>query len=155
VIAITPTTLDHAVGIRNLELESFSDPWTLEAIKYEITNKHSICFVAIDNNKTVQGHVTMRHVINEGHISNIAVLPLYRRQGVGSLLLNALINEGVKREMIGITLEARVSNQSAISLYEKHGFAIEGYRKNFYSLPSEDAAIMWKYLTPAGGMELK
>ena len=145
-ITIIPATPAHAAGIHNIELASFSEPWSLDAIKYEITNKHSICFTAIKNEKVI-GHASMRHVINEGYISNIAVLPPYRRQGTGALLLDALINEGVRREMIGITLEVRVSNSAAISLYEKHGFVTEGYRKNYYSSPSEDAAIMWKYLS--------
>jgi len=145
-ISIVPTTLHYAADISDIESESFNDPWSLSAIKLEIENKHSICFTALQDGKTVVGHVTMRHVINEGYVSNIVVQKQYRRLGVGSLLLDALINEGIKREMIGITLEVRIGNKPAISLYEKYGFMIEGYRKNFYSNPSEDAAIMWKYL---------
>ena len=145
-ITIVPTTTCYASDIRNIEVESFSAPWSLDDIKFEINNKHSICFTAIKDSNTVVGHVTMRHIVNEGYVSNIAVLQSYRRLGVGSMLLDALINEGIKREMIGITLEVRVSNLPAISLYEKYGFVIEGYRKNFYSSPSENAAIMWKYL---------
>jgi len=141
-VTITPTTLNHAEGIHALELESFTDPWSVKSIEDEITNKHSICFVAVTN--TVIGHVSMRHIINEGHINNIAVSKAYRCKGIGSLLLDALVKEAITREMIGLTLEVRVSNQAALFLYQKYGFVIEGYRKNYYSLPSEDAAIMWK-----------
>jgi len=145
-ISIVPTTLNHAAAIHAIEMESFADPWSINAIAYEINQKHSVCLVAVTENGRVVGHVSMRHIINEGHISNIAVLKDYRRQGIGALLLEALIKEAIQREMIGLTLEVRVSNQAALSLYEKYGFIIEGYRKNYYSSPSEDAAIMWKKL---------
>jgi len=145
-ITIIPTALGHAEAIYAIEMESFADPWSVSAIEYEISQKHSICLVAITESGTVAGHVSMRHIINEGHISNIAVLKDYRRQGIGALLLEALIKEAVTCKMIGLTLEVRVSNQAALSLYEKYGFVIEGHRKNYYSSPSEDAAIMWKKL---------
>jgi len=144
-IKIIPATLTHAESIHVIEVDTFADPWSIDSIKNEITAKYSICFVAIKDDAVV-GHVSMRHIINEGHINNIAVARHHRRYGIASLILDALISEAMVREMIGITLEVRVSNQAAISLYEKHGFIIEGYRKNYYSSPTEDAAIMWKMI---------
>ena len=144
-IAITFATACHAADIHSIEQQSFSAPWSVNSILEEIAHKHSVCLVAHSNNKVV-GHISMRHVINEGHISNIAVLPSYRGQGIGSQLLQALTEEAIKREMIGLTLEVRTGNHAAIGLYTKFGFATEGYRKNYYSLPTEDAAIMWKYI---------
>jgi len=145
-ITIASATPHHAPGIHEIELASFSEPWSASAIEYEITQPHSICFVALDENDALVGYASMRHIINEGHISNIAVAPAYRRGGIGAMLLNALMCKAIYDEMIGVTLEVRVSNQAAIALYEKHGFITEGYRKNYYSSPTEDAAIMWKYL---------
>ena len=144
-IKIHPTTLTHAEAIHAIEVDTFADPWSVNSIKSEITAKHSICLVAIADD-VVTGHVSMRHIINEGHINNIAVAQQYRRQGIASLILDALITEAIAREMIGITLEVRINNHAAISLYEKHGFVVEGYRKNYYSHPTEDAAIMWKII---------
>ena len=144
---ISKSTPQHAQGIHAIEKESLSDPWSVESILYEINNKHSICFVALlDNNNidTVIGHVTMRHIINEGHINNIVVGLNYRRRGVASLLMETLIQEARVREMIGLTLEVRVGNKAALSLYNNFGFVVEGHRKNYYSHPNEDAAIMWK-----------
>jgi len=146
-IAIISTSLEHVETIHAIEMESFADPWSINAIAYEISQKHSICLIAINEAKTVVGHISMRHIINEGHISNIAVLKAYRKQGIGALLLEALIKKAIEYKMIGLTLEVRVSNQAALSLYEKYGFRIEGYRKNYYASPSEDAAIMWKKLS--------
>jgi len=148
VILICKTTPEHAHGIHAIEKESLPDPWSVDSILYEINNKHSICLVATldmaNSSPIVIGHVTMRHVINEGHINNIVVGINYRRLGVATLLMEALIQEAKAREMIGLTLEVRVSNNAALSLYNNFGFNIEGHRKNYYSHPNEDAAIMWK-----------
>jgi len=147
-ITIIPTTVDHADEIHAIEMEAFPNPWSKNAILYEINYNHSICLVAWDAEKsTVAGHVTMRHVVNEGHISNIAVAKAYQQQGAGSALMEALVQAAIDREMIGITLEVRPSNHAALALYFKHGFVEEGRRKNFYSHPNEDAIIMWKHLT--------
>jgi len=140
---IQKTHAQHAPGIYALELESFSDPWSLDAILYEIEN--SVCLVAIKEN-TVLGHVTMRHILDEGHINNIAVKKDARQNGIGTKLLEALITEAKKNGITAITLEVRISNTPALSLYKKHSFEIHGYRKNYYSHPTEDAAIMWKKL---------
>ena len=144
-IIVAPTAKEHIDEIHAIETESFVDPWSKSALQFELDYKYSICLTAFDN-KTVAGHVTMRHVINEGHINNIAVKKAYRRQGIGSLLMDALVKEAMKREMIGLTLEVRRSNEAALALYNKYGFVIEGYRKNYYSQPSEDAAVMWMNL---------
>jgi len=84
-------------------------------------------------------------VVNEGHITNIAVTEDCRRQGIGDMLLTALEAQARIRRMIGLTLEVRVGNEYAMRLYNKHGFKIEGLRKNYYADTKEDAAIMWKY----------
>jgi len=144
-LKILKTTPEHAQGIYGIEVESFSDPWSVESIKTEISSPNSVCFVAVLENKVI-GHVSMRHIIDEGHINNIAVSKNNRQNGVGSLLLNTLINAAVERNITALTLEVRASNTAAISLYQKYGFETYGYRKNYYSLPTEDAAIMWKKL---------
>jgi len=150
---ILKTTLEHALGIHDIEVESFSDPWSIESIKHEITSPNSVCFVAVLENKTI-GHVSMRHIIDEGHINNIAVSKSNRQNGVGSLLLGALIKEAINRQITALTLEVRASNTAAISLYQKYGFEIYGYRKNYYTLPTEDAAIMWKKLDEKINLEV-
>lgn len=144
-IKIVTATKNHAEGIFAIETQAFSEPWSLNSIIQEIENKNSICITACDKENVV-GYVTMRHVINEGQISNIAVKEEFKKQGIGSKLVEQLIKNAIEKEMIGITLEVRVSNHAAITLYKKHGFIEEGRRKNFYSSPSEDAIIMWKYI---------
>ena len=87
----------------------------------------------------------MWHIVNEGHVTNIAVSPDYRRMGIGEKLLKALFDVAEEREMIGITLEVRISNTAAQKMYTKNGFKPEGFRKRYYSDTGEDAVIMWKY----------
>ena len=148
-ITIHRAELRHSAEIYNIECESFADPWSHEAIEDEILNKNSVYLVAIANNSKVVGYVSMRHIIDEGHINNIAVAASHRGMGIASMLMETLLLEADRRRLNGTTLEVRVSNHTAISLYDKHGFVIEGYRKYYYSSPTEDAAIMWKRRSPA------
>jgi len=133
----------HAQKMHEIEQQCFSMPWSEASIRYEILQKHSISFVAIDDNEII-GHIYMRHIINEGHIINLATKNSHRKQGIGSLLVNRLVQVAREREMIGLTLEVRESNIAAISLYKKHGFIVEGIRKDYYSNPTENGLIMWR-----------
>lgn len=136
----------HAAEMHTIESESFAAAWSALSIEYELREKHAICFAAIDENEKIHGHAYMRHIVNEGHINNIAVRGESRRRGIASMLVEALIAAALAREMIGLTLEVRESNIAARSLYEKHGFTSEGIRKNYYSHPTEDGIIMWRFL---------
>ena len=141
-ITISKATVDHAKEIQDIERMLFSDPWSLASIINEISDASSIFFVATEKDIVV-GYVSMRHILDEGHISNIAVVETYRKKRIGSLLFDALIAESKARKMVGLTLEVRTSNFPAQCLYQKYGFTVEGKRKNYYSLPTEDALIMW------------
>jgi ribosomal-protein-alanine N-acetyltransferase len=88
----------------------------------------------------------MWQVCDEGHITNIAVHPEFRRSGVGSALMEALLAEAENRGIAALTLEVRESNHCARSLYRKYGFEDGGMRKAYYADNNEDAVIMWKRL---------
>ena len=81
-------------------------------------------------------------VLDEGYVTNIAVLPDYRRKGIASALLEQCISAAKQKNLSFVSLEVRKSNLAAIKLYEKFEFKIEGERKNFYECPKEDAYIM-------------
>lgn len=133
-----------------VENECFDIPWTKKAFEDELSkNKLAIYFVAVEGetNKVV-GYGGMWHVINEGHITNIAVSKAFRRQGIGTKIIERLVEAANEREMIGLTLEVRKTNIGAIDLYKSMGFKLEGIRKEYYSDTKEDALIMWKYLIP-------
>jgi ribosomal-protein-alanine N-acetyltransferase len=139
-------TLEHLEGVYKIEKESFSIPWAMEDFIKELKeNKMAIYFVALIDDRVV-GYGGMWHIINEGHITNIASSEEFRRQGIGAAILSRMIQVANEKEMIGITLEVRMGNESAMKLYSKFGFKAEGIRKNYYTDTKEDAVIMWKEL---------
>ncbi len=143
---ILPMEEQHIEEVYAIEVESFTLPWTIADFRNEIANnKLAIYVVAVDNDKVI-GYGGMWHVITEGHITNIAVARQQRKKGVATAILQELINIAEQKEMIGVTLEVRMSNKAGIRLYTKHGFKIEGFRKNYYTDTKEDAIIMWKIL---------
>ena len=145
-IEILKMTTEHIKDVHKIEEDCFSIPWSEKAFYDEVTkNKMSIYIIAKEDNKII-GYGGMWHVINEGHITNIAVKKEYRQKGVGSKIVNALIDIAKEKEMIGITLEVRKSNLVAQDIYKKYGFIMEGIRKEYYDDNKEDAIVMWKHL---------
>ncbi len=144
-IEIMPMTSDDIDGVLKVEESCFAIAWTRADFEREMNeNKLAVYFVAKDGEKIV-GYAGMWHVVTEGQITNVAVLDEYRGQKIGSLLMEALIKTAEEREMIGITLEVKISNYPAQKLYTKYGFKPEGFRKNYYKDTNEDAVVMWKY----------
>lgn len=137
----------HIDGIMEIEKDSFAIPWSRASVEKELSNNLAIYVVAVENEK-VMGYGGMWHVVNEGHITNIAVHKDYRRKGIGNIIVNKLIEIAEKKEMIGLTLEVRKSNVPALELYRKNGFKLEGIRPEYYEDNKEDAYIMWKYFIP-------
>ncbi|ADL41733.1 ribosomal-protein-alanine acetyltransferase [Caldicellulosiruptor obsidiansis OB47] len=131
--------------VHEIEILSFSVPWSKESFIDEVKNENAIYYVYEEDSK-VWGFAGMHHIVDEGHITNIAVHPQKRGQGIGRLLLSALISYAKENGLVGLTLEVRSKNYVAISLYKSLGFVQEGIRKNYYSDPPDDAIIMWLWL---------
>lgn len=146
-ITIVDALEKHIDDIFKIEVQSFDIPWSRVNFEREIkNNKFAFYVVAYDDeNDKIVGYGGMWHVVNEGHITNIAVLKEYRRQGIGMMIIRQLEKIAKDKEMIGLTLEVRRGNQDAISLYRKNRFIMSGIRKEYYSDTKEDAIIMWKY----------
>lgn len=143
---ITDMSEEHIDSIAALEKQCFSMPWSKNSLINELNNVNSHFLVAIDENEKVLGYIGFNYVCDEGYITNVAVFPNYRRCGVAKTLLKYIIDFGYKKNLKFVSLEVRQSNLSAICLYESLDFVNVGIRKNFYSLPKEDAIIMTKYL---------
>ena len=142
---IKSMTKAHLDEIVEIEKSCFEIPWSKKSFEDELDKKYmAIYLVALENEKVV-GYGGMWHIINEGHITNIAIHKDYRKKGIGSKIVSKLIEIAKEKEMIGITLEVRKSNEIAINLYKKQGFLLEGIRKEYYE-NKEDALIMWKYI---------
>lgn len=137
----------HIDGIIEIENESFAIPWSRASVEKELSNNLAIYVVATESEKVV-GYGGMWHIVNEGHITNIAVHKDYRQKGIGNAIINKLSEIALEKEMIGLTLEVRKSNTPALALYRKNGFKLEGIRPEYYEDNKEDAYIMWKYFIP-------
>lgn len=141
---IESMNVSHVEGIFEVSKLSLPEAWNIESIEKELSNKLAKYLVALDGN-TVIGFVGMWIVFDEGDITNIAVHPAYRKQGIGNLLMNSLIALCKENNITSLTLEVRESNLPAQNLYKKHEFTEEGIRKNFYDNPKENAIIMWRH----------
>lgn len=133
-------TSAHVAQIAALEKAIFSDAWSEKSIASELENELSLWLVALDGD-TVAGYIGSQTVLGEADMLNLAVAPKYRRQGIGRKLVEELVT---KLDAHCLTLEVRLSNQPAQTLYESMGFVQVGRRKNYYEKPREDALILRK-----------
>ncbi len=128
-----------------LEKECFSSPWSEKGFEDAINEGLSYFIAAKSETDDFLGYAGMYSAADEGYIYNIAVCEKYRLKGVGSALLNNLLEHSKKLGLSFLSLEVRISNLNAIKFYEKIGFKKIGIRKNFYDLPKEDGVIMSYY----------
>ncbi|NLK67928.1 MAG: ribosomal protein S18-alanine N-acetyltransferase [Clostridiaceae bacterium] len=132
-------------SVLEVEKRSFTIPWSEEMFRIELQNPNCLYFVAEISNVIV-GYVGLWIIVDEGHISSIAVDPSYRRLKIGRALMQNIFDIAQKKQLKGLTLEVRASNIGAIELYKSFGFKTEGRRKAYYSDNQEDALIMWHHL---------
>ena len=137
------TTL-HLDGVEEIENLSFKIPWSRNAFMDELTRNESAIYKVAMYGKKVVGYAGMWKVFDEGHITNIAVHPEFRKSGVGSRLLESMLETAREQGIVAMTLEVRKSNVAAQHLYHKYGFRTEGERRRYYADNGEDALIMWK-----------
>ncbi len=135
----------HVAQIAQLEKRCFSDPWSENSIRSELTGRLSLWVVALDGD-TVAGYIGSQSVLGESDMMNVAVAPEYRRQGIAQALILELIRRLSQQGNRSLMLEVRASNTPAITLYHKLGFAQVGRRPNYYRNPKEDALILRRAL---------
>lgn len=134
-------TSSHIDAIAELEKQCFSTPWSKESLETELSNNFARFFVAVKNGD-VMGYIGCHNILGEAYITNVAVSPEHRKQGVGEFLVKNLVEAMRTEKADFVTLEVRKSNYPAIGLYEKCAFKVVGERKNFYEKPCEDAVLM-------------
>lgn len=155
-IRIVPMTADHLEEVAELERICFSAPWSRAMLAEELENDCSAFLVALDEAGAVVGYAGVQVVLDEGYITNVAVRPEYRKQGIASKLLQVFLDFAEAHRLTFLTLEVRASNTAAIVLYGRKGFRSAGRRKNYYEHPTEDAVIMTRYFeekAPAAGAD--
>jgi ribosomal-protein-alanine N-acetyltransferase len=133
----------HVSQIAELEKLCFSDAWSENSIRSELSNKLSLWLVAVDGDR-VAGYIGSQTVLGWADMMNLCVSPDYRRQGIGEQLTMELERQLREEKVECLTLEVRVSNAPAITLYEKLGFQQVGKRPRYYEKPREDALILRK-----------
>ncbi len=140
---IVPMNREHIGQIAEIENECFSTPWSEQALTDELTNENAHFLTAVFD-KRVIGYIGVIEICGEADITNVAVTTTYRRLGIAEKLLKSAEDGAKERKCESITLEVRISNKAAISLYEKNGYKQAGIRKGFYDKPKEDALLMTK-----------
>ena len=142
-VVIELMNFDDIKNVIEVENKSFTIPWHEESFIQELSNNLALYLVAKIEGRAV-GYVGVWKILNEGHITNVAVHPEYRNQGIGRALVSELLLLCMKDGIDAFTLEVRKSNLTAQKLYKDLGFVETGIRKRYYSDNNEDAVIMWK-----------
>ncbi len=138
---LVPMDRSHLSGVAELERMCFTTPWTEAMLEEELYNDTVSFIVAEGEDGSVLGYAGLHAVLDEGYIDNVAVRPDCRRQGIADRLLDVFCRFGAAN-LSFLTLEVRPSNTAAVALYEKHGFAEAGRRRDYYENPKEDALLL-------------
>lgn len=146
-VRIVDTRPEHLDDILLMEQQCFSVPWTHEQLMAQLSDFMHIFLAAEDENGRAVGYAGLMYVLDEGYISNVAVSPDRRREGIADMLLTELYERAKAKKLSFLTLEVRESNIPAQSLYKKHGYTDVGRRKAYYSRPKEDAVLMTCFLS--------
>ncbi|GAA3403045.1 ribosomal protein S18-alanine N-acetyltransferase [Paenibacillus hodogayensis] len=133
-------------SICDIERESFTTPWSAGAFHNELTNNHFAHYLVMQLDGEIVGYGGMWMIVDEAHVTNIAVRTAYRGRKLGERLLIQLQSAAVFLGAERITLEVRASNTIAQRLYAKLGFIPAGLRRGYYTDNGEDAIIMWAHL---------
>lgn len=136
-----PLKYEHLRQMAEIEREAFDTPWTENMFIPEVESKDAVYLVGTRGDEVVC-YGGFHKVLDEAHITNIAVKSTQRGRGVGKMLMSALIERAKQSGVRYITLEVKDSNTAAIAMYLGFGFRVEGLRKKYYA-NKYDALIMW------------
>ena len=140
---LRPLRVNDIPQVMEIEERVFPLPWPAYAYEYELTrNALSHCYALERAGEQLVGYGCFWLIVDEAHISTLAVAERWRGQGLGELLVLAMIHEALGKKAAKVTLEVRPSNQSALALYAKFGLQVVGRRKRYYRDNQEDALIM-------------
>ena len=146
---VRPLGLRDLGTIETIERRSYPTPWSRSMFASELAKPSSICLGAFDDETgALVGYLIISRYVDAWHVMNVAVTPDLRRRGIASTLLDRMFELTSADGRRGYTLEVRVSNTSAIKLYEQAGFRARGVRRGYYTDNREDALIMWRDPAP-------
>lgn len=139
--------VQHVDQILEIEQVSFPTPWTKGSFLSELLENTLAYYYGCFQEDRLMGYAGMWIIIDEAHITNVAVHPDYRGKKVGEIIMLHMMTQALERGAYKMTLEVRPSNITAQKLYRRLGFESVGRRKGYYTDNQEDAIIMWKDLT--------
>jgi len=143
-VKLEPLRESHIPAILTIEKVVNGAPWSEKSFRNELGHPHGIFLVALLDHRVV-GYGGVWLVIDEAHITTVAVSESHRRQGIGRALMFELLRKAKEAGMVCSTLEVRAGNEAAIDLYEKLGYRTTARRKGYYPENKEDALVMWLY----------
>lgn len=136
-------TVDDLDDVLEVEVNSFATPWSRDAFFNELTKNQFANYLVAEVGEKVVGYCGVWIIVDEAHITNIALLPDYRGMKLGEALLAKIMELAKNKGAVRVTLEVRVSNERAQNLYRKFGFVDGALRKQYYTDNLEDALVMW------------
>lgn len=152
-VVIDPMRLRDLSDILKIEKLCFTTPWSKQAFLSELLDNDRAYYLVAKVGERAVGYIGVWLIAGEGHVTNVAVHPDFRGQGIGRRLLLAIEKIALARGHRRMTLEVRTSNDIAQHLYRKLGYVAAGIRRKYYRDNNEDALIMWKSLDPADEAE--
>lgn len=140
-VLIEPLIKDEIPAIVEIEQHTFSNPWAVSQFEEYLGKENKSILVAKADGHPA-GYIIFEHVMDEGHISNLAVREKFRGRGIGRELVEFVLEEAKNIKIKWIELEVRESNKTARSFYSKYGFKEVRYRKEYYNKPVENAVVL-------------
>lgn len=144
-VVVGPLRRRHLRGVMKIEQQVHARPWSMGLFVNELGYRTGRVYLCARVGPTVVGYAGMLLVLDEAHITNIAVDPTWQGNRIATRLLHTLARAGADRGTKNLTLEVRVGNEPALALYRSFGFAPAGIRKGYYQETGEDAIVMWAH----------
>jgi ribosomal-protein-alanine N-acetyltransferase len=144
-VVTVPMRMWHLRAVHHIDTQVYPTPWSFALLRQEMALRGTRCHLVAEVGSSVVGHAGIMYVVDEGHITTVAVDPAWQGRQIGVRLMLALTRHALSRPVRALTLEVRVSNTRAIDLYRRFGYAPAGVRPNYYTDVPEDALIMWAH----------
>ena len=142
-VVIGPMRRRHLRGVLKIEQQVYPRPWSMGLFMSELAYRESRVYLTARIGSSVVGYGGLMLVVDDGHITTLAVEPRWHRHKLGTRVLLALARAGIEQGARNLTLEVRTSNAPAQALYRAFGFAPAGVRRGYYVETNEDAIVMW------------
>jgi len=144
-VVVTPMRRRHLRGVLRIEHQVYPRPWSLGLYMSELALSSTRTYLVARVGTSVVGYAGLMQVADDGHLTTVAVDPRWHRRHIATRLLVGLTRQAAARGVEQLTLEVRMSNAGAQTMYRRFGFAPAGVRKRYYVDNDEDAMVMWAH----------